>query len=248
MSNEAIDGKVVIITGASSGIGEETARYLADRGARVVLAARRLDRLQAIASDIKQSGGMALPLKMDVTVRQDVQGVVDKTLDKFGQIDVLINNAGLMSLAPLAEREVSAWEKMIDINIKGVLYGIEAVLPVFQSQDRGHFINLSSVAGKKVLAPGGVVYSGTKFAVSAISEGLRVEAGPAIRTTTISPGLVASELMHGSTHPESLATIKAFYEIAIPAVSVAKAIAYAIEQPADVDVNEIVVRPTAQEI
>ncbi len=159
----------------------------------------------------------------------------------------MINNAGLMAIAPMSEAKVEEWERMIDINIKGVLYGIAAALPVFQKQGAGHFINIASVAGVKVFSPGGTVYSGTKFAVRAISEGLRHEAGGAIRTTVISPGAVDSELKLGSSHAQSAKVVGEFYQQAIPADSVARAIAYAIEQPADVDINEIVLRPTVQE-
>jgi NADP-dependent 3-hydroxy acid dehydrogenase YdfG len=231
--NNNIEGKVVVITGASSGLGEATARHLAARGAAVVLGARRTDKLEAIAADIRAA--------------DQVQALVDAGVREFGRIDVLINNAGLMSIAPLAEVKVDEWDRMIDINIKGVLYGIAAALPVFQKQNSGHFINIASVAGIKVFSPGGTVYSGTKFAVRAISEGLRHEVGGAIRTTTIEPGAVDSELKHGSSHEQSAQFVGDFYKIAIPAASVARAIAYAIEQPADVDINEIVLRPTVQE-
>jgi NADP-dependent 3-hydroxy acid dehydrogenase YdfG len=245
--NNNIEGKVVVITGASSGLGEATARHLAARGAAVVLGARRTDKLEAIAADIRAAGGKALVQATDVTRRDQVQALVDAGVREFGRIDVLINNAGLMSIAPLAEVKVDEWDRMIDINIKGVLYGIAAALPVFQKQNSGHFINIASVAGIKVFSPGGTVYSGTKFAVRAISEGLRHEVGGAIRTTTIEPGAVDSELKHGSSHEQSAQFVGDFYKIAIPAASVARAIAYAIEQPADVDINEIVLRPTVQE-
>ncbi|SSQ43805.1 putative oxidoreductase [Acinetobacter baumannii] len=184
---------------------------------------------------------------MDITKPHEVQALIEKALSAFGQIDVLVNNAGLMSIAPLSELKVDEWDRMIDINIKGVLYGIAATLPVFQKQNFGHFINLASVAGLKVFSPGGTVYSGTKFAVRAISEGLRHEVGGTIRTTTIEPGAVESELKFGSSHKESSEFVTDFYKQAIPADSVARAIAYAIEQPADVDINEIVLRPTSQE-
>lgn len=242
-----IKDKVVVITGASSGLGEATARHLASRGAAVVLGARRLDRLEAIVSDIRAEDGKAEALTTDVTKPADVQALINKAIESFGRVDVLVNNAGFMAIAPLTERKVEEWDQMIDINIKGVLYGIAAALPVFESQGDGHFINLASVAGLKVFSPGGTVYSGTKFAVRAISDGLRHEVGGSIRTTTIEPGAVDSELKHGSSHEESSKFVAAFYEVAIPADSVARAIAYAIEQPADVDVNEIVLRPTAQE-
>ena len=242
-----IENKVVVITGASSGLGEATARLLAKKGAKVVLGARRIEKLEAIVQDIRAEGGQAEFIGMDITKPQEVQALIEKALSAFGQIDVLVNNAGLMSIAPLSELKVDEWDRMIDINIKGVLYGIAATLPVFQKQNFGHFINLASVAGIKVFSPGGTVYSGTKFAVRAIFEGLRHEVGGTIRTTTIEPGAVESELKFGSSHKESSEFVTDFYKQAIPADSVARAIAYAIEQPADVDINEIVLRPTSQE-
>ena len=202
---------------------------------------------QLIARDIRAGGGKADYLATDVSCAKDVEALVQKALAAFGRIDVLINNAGLMAIAPLSEVKVDEWERMIDINIKGVLYGIAAALPIFQKQGSGHFINVASVAGLKVFSPGGTVYSGTKFAVRAISEGLRHEVGGAIRTTTIEPGAIDSELKFGSSHEQSASFVKDFYKIAIPADAVARAIAYAIEQPADVDINEIVLRPTVQE-
>lgn len=242
-----IAGKVVVITGASSGLGEATARHLASRGAAVVLGARRIDKLEAIAGDIRQGGGQVEVLATDVTRAADVQALVDKAVERFGRVDVLVNNAGLMAIAPLAERKLDEWDRMIDINIKGLLYGVAAALPVFQRQGSGHFVNIASVAGIKVFSPGGTVYSGTKFAVRAISEGLRHEVGGTIRTTTIEPGAIDSELKLGSSHEQSASFVKEFYKIAIPAESIARAIAYAIEQPAEVDINEIVLRPTVQE-
>jgi NADP-dependent 3-hydroxy acid dehydrogenase YdfG len=242
-----IENKVVVITGASSGLGEATARHLAARGASVVLGARRADQLEKIAADIRAAGGKAEVLASDVTSREQVQALIDTAVRVFGRVDVLINNAGLMSIAPLDEVKVDEWDRMIDINVKGVLYGIAAALPQFRKQNSGHFINIASVAGVKVFSPGGTVYSGTKFAVRAISEGLRHEVGGSIRTTTIEPGAVDSELKHGSSHEQSSQFVKEFYKLAIPADSVARAIAYAIEQPADVDINEIVLRPTVQE-
>ncbi len=241
-----IEGKVVVITGGSSGLGEATARYLASKGAAVVLGARRLDKLEAIAADIRAEGGKAEVLATDVTRAGDVKALVTKAVETYGRIDVLINNAGIMPLAPLNEGKVDEWDQMIDINIKGVLYGIAAALPLFESQNSGHFINLASVAGLKV-SPGGAVYSGTKFAVRAITEGLRVEVGGNIRTTTITPGLIESELQFGSSHQAMSQFVQEVYKDAIPASSIARAVAYAIEQPADVDINEIVLRPTVQE-
>lgn len=242
-----IDKKVVVITGASSGLGEATALNLANKGAILVLSARRKDRLDKLAAQIVASGGQAIAVEADVTSKEDVQRVIDKAMEVFGRVDVMVNNAGLMSIAPLSLAKVDEWDRMIDINIKGVLYGIAAVLPVFERQQSGHFINIASVAGIKVFSPGGTVYSGTKFAVKAITEGLRHEVGPHIRTTTISPGAIDSELKHGSSHEDSSKFVIDFYQQAIPADSVARAIAYAIEQPANVDINEIVLRPTSQE-
>lgn len=245
--NNNIAGKVVVITGASSGLGEATARHLASLGAKVVLAARRVERLTQIANEITANGGQAIYQQVDVTKLDQLRALVDVTVKAFGRIDVLVNNAGLMAIAPLNAFKVDEWDRMIDINIKGVLYGIAAALPEFQKQNSGHFINIASVAGIKVFSPGGTVYSGTKFAVRAISEGLRHEVGGSIRTTTIEPGAVDSELKLGSSHEASANSVKDFYKIAIPASAVAKAIAYAIEQPAEVDINEIVLRPTVQE-
>lgn len=243
-----IAGKVVLITGASSGLGESTAELLAGRGAKLVLVARRADRLAALVERIRAAGGDAVYQVVDVTKAADLEQAVALATTTYGRLDVMINNAGLMSIAPMSERRVDEWDRMIDINIKGVLYGIAAALPVFEAQQSGHFINVSSVAGIKVFSPGGTVYSGTKFAVRAISEGLRHEVGGAIRTTTILPGAVESELKHGSGHSASAEFVQAFYQQnQIPADSVARAIAYAIEQPANVDINEIVLRPTVQE-
>ena len=243
-----IEGKVVVITGASSGLGESTARRLATLGATVVLGARRKDRLEAIVKDIQAAGGKALFVTADVTRQAEVDRLVQKAVDTYGGIDVLINNAGIMPIAPLALRKVSEWERMIDINVKGVLYGIAAALPHMQKQKSGHIINISSVAGIKVFAPGGSVYSATKFAVHALSEGLRMETRKDnIRVTIVSPGAVDSELKENTSDEQSAQNVKEFYKIAIPADSVARAIAYAIEQPADVEIDEIVLRPTVQE-
>lgn len=247
-SLDGIAGKVVLITGASSGLGESTAEVLARRGAKLVLVARRADKLSALVARIREAGGDAVFQVADVTKSADLQQAVALAVQTYGRLDVMVNNAGFMAIAPISELRVDEWDRMIDINIKGVLYGIAAALPVFTSQQSGHFINISSVAGIKVFSPGGTVYSGTKFAVRAISEGLRHEVGGAIRTTTILPGAVESELKHGSSHSASAEFVQAFYQQnEIPADSVARAIAYAIEQPANVDINEIVLRPTVQE-
>lgn len=243
--SEGIEGKIVLITGASSGIGAATARMLAAKGAHVAVAARRKDRLDGLVETIVSEGGLATAFAMDVTDRAQVLAVVDTIVADHGRIDVLINNAGLMPIRPMAEVNVDEWDAMIDVNLKGVLYGIAAALPHFIAQDSGHIINLSSVAGIKVFAPGGTVYSGTKFAVSAISEGLRQEIGARIRVTAIEPGAVDSDLKF-STTGGARDHVLSFYKEAIPAEAVARAIAFAIEQPAEVDVNEIVIRPTAQ--
>jgi len=244
--SEGIQGKVVLITGGGTGLGAETARYLASKGAAVAVAARRKDKLEQVVGQIIAAGGKARAYQLNVVQREQVQSVVDAVIADFGRLDVLINNAGLMPIRPMAEVNVDEWDAMIDVNLKGTLYGIAAALPVFLKQESGHIINLSSVAGTKVFAPGGTVYSGTKFAVHAISEGLRQEVGSKLRVTSIEPGAVESDLMLG-TSGTSQSAVADFYKAAIPASSVAKAIAFAIEQPADVDINEIVLRPTAQE-
>lgn len=212
-----------------------------------MLGARRGDLLEKIVKAITNNGGRAIYRKTDVTVKEQVAALVHHAVQTYGRIDVIINNAGLMPIAPMGEVRTDEWDKMIDINIKGVLYGIAAALPIFQQQGSGHFINLGSVAGINVFSPGGTVYSGAKYAVRAISDGLRQEVGGSIRTTTIEPGAIDSELKFSTSHAESAAIVKEFYKKAIPAVTIAKATAYAIEQPADVDVNEIVIRPTVQE-
>jgi NADP-dependent 3-hydroxy acid dehydrogenase YdfG len=240
-----IKGKVVAITGASSGIGEAAARLLAAAGAKVVLGARRADRLEAIAADIRSAKGEVDVHAIDVTRREDLAAFVKKAQDRFGRLDVLISNAGLMPLSPLDELKVDEWDRMIDVNIKGVLYGIAAALPVFRKQGSGHFINVSSVAGHRV-GPNGAVYSGTKFAVRAISEGLRQEVGASIRVTIISPGAVESELAETISSPDVKKRIQDYRKMAIPAEAIASAMAYAIGQPANVDVNEMLIRPTAQ--
>lgn len=244
--NDRIQGKVVVVTGASSGLGEATARHLAAQGAAVVLGARRSERIQALARELTDRGAKALALQTDVTKRDEVQRLVAAAVEVHGRVDVLLNNAGLMPSSPLERLAVDDWDRMIDVNIKGVLYGIAAVLPQMTRQKSGHIINVSSVAGLKVPA-GGTVYSATKHAVRAISEGLRQEVtGRNIRTTVICPGAVATELVDGMTDAEVQAGMRAFYQIAISPDAFARAVAYAIEQPADVDVNEVVFRPTGQ--
>ena len=242
-----IQNKVVIITGASSGLGEATAKRLAASGAKLMLAARREDRLKELVAAIAQTGGTATYLVTDVVDRAQVEALAKQTLSTYGRIDVLINNAGLMPLSPLDQIKVEEWDQMIDVNIKGVLYGIAAVLPTMRQQKSGHIINLSSVAGHKVF-PGAAVYCATKYAVRAISEGLRLESNGEIRSTNISPGAVATELTSTISDADTAASINALYEIAIDADAIARAIAYAIEQPGDVDVNEMIIRPTRQEL
>jgi len=239
--------KVVAITGASSGIGEATGRLLAGRGARVLLGARRMDRLETIRGAIQSTGGVAEIHPLDVTRRKSVEDFVKFAKQTFGRIDVMVNNAGIMPLSPMSQLKVDEWERMVDVNIKGVLYGIAAALPFFTEQGAGHFVNVSSVAGK-VVFPGSAVYSGTKFAVRAISEGLRMENLPGIRSTVIFPGIVVTELANSITDEQMARNIRERRDaFAISPDAIARAVAFAIEQPDDVDVNEIVVRPTKQD-
>ncbi|MEH1792452.1 MULTISPECIES: SDR family oxidoreductase [unclassified Nostoc] len=242
-----IQNKVVIITGASSGLGEATAKRLAASGAKLMLAARREDRLKDLVAEIAKLGGTATYRVTDVVDRSQVEALAKETLSTYSRIDVLINNAGLMPLSPLDQVKVEEWDRMIDVNIKGVLYGIAAVLPIMRQQKSGHIINLSSVAGHKVF-PGSAVYCATKYAVRAISEGLRLESNGEIRSTNISPGAVATELTTTISDKDTAAGINQLYAIAIDADAIARAIAYAIEQPDDVDVNEMIIRPTRQEL
>lgn len=245
MKNELI-GKVVAITGASSGIGKATALLLAERGAKVVLGARRLDELEAVATQITDMGGEVAFVRTDVKQRNDLSNLVTLACDRFGKLDVLFNNAGIAPNSLLEELCVEDWEAMIDVNIKGVLYGIAAALPVFRRQGFGHFINTASTAGFTT-RPTMSVYSGTKFAVRAISEGLRQEAGEKLRVTLITPGFVNTSLTDSMTNPEVKAEIvQAMDRIGISPDAIARAVAFAMEQPANVDVNEIVIRPTAQ--
>jgi NADP-dependent 3-hydroxy acid dehydrogenase YdfG len=244
-----VSGKVFVITGASSGLGAATARYLADRGATVVLGARRADRIKTLVDEIARTGGKASALVTDVTDAAQVQALVDTAVEKYGRVDVILNNAGVMPHSPLERRKIDDWDRTIDVNIKGVLYGIAAALPHMQRQKSGHFINVSSVAGHRV-GPGSAVYAATKTAVRVISEGLRQEVKPwNLRTTIISPGAVATELPTSITEADIAKGIGQFYEqYAIPADSFARAVAFAISQPEDVDINEILFRPTRQEL
>ncbi len=244
---ENVEGKVVLITGASSGIGEATARLLADEGAKVMLAARREERLQQLKQDIESKGGTAEYKVTDVTNRDEVMALGQATIDKFGGIDVLFNNAGLMPLSMMEKLHIDEWDRMIDVNIKGLLYAIAAVLPQMRKQNSGQVINVSSVAGHFVF-PGSAVYSGTKFAVWAISEGLRKEVGKDIRVCTISPGAIETELPTTITDGDIKQGMQDVLKLAIDPYSIARAVRHAIAEPADVDVNEIIVRPTAQEL
>jgi NADP-dependent 3-hydroxy acid dehydrogenase YdfG len=236
--------KVVLITGASSGIGEATARHLAACGMRVVLGARRTERLEALAADINAAGGVASVFALDVTRQDSMQRFVDFAVARHGRIDVLINNAGVMPLSKLEALKVAEWNQMIDVNIRGVLHGIAAALPLMQQQRGGQIINMASI-GAYTVSPTAAVYCATKFAVAAISEGLRQEVGGDIRVTVVSPGVVESELAESISDPAGREEMRGFRQISIKPEAIARAIRFAIEQPADVDVSEIIVRPTA---
>jgi NADP-dependent 3-hydroxy acid dehydrogenase YdfG len=241
-----IEGKVVAITGASSGIGEATAELLAGRGARVVLGARRAEPLEALARRIVGAGGEAAHRPTDVRRREDVAALVDLARERFGRLDVLISNAGVMPISPLDDLRVDDWDAMVDVNVKGVLHGIAAALPVFREQGTGHFVHTASTSGLKV-TPTMAVYAGTKFAVRAISEGLRQEAGKDLRVTVITPGMTRTNATTGMTDPAVQARIQEGLDAyGMEPEAIARSIAFAIEQPAGVDVGEIVVRPTAQ--
>lgn len=241
-----IKGKVIAITGASSGIGEAAAVRLAGHGAKLVLGARSADRLKDIVTRIESLGGEAVYASIDVTNREDLAHLVQLACERYGKLDVLINNAGVGPISPLDELRVEDWEAILDVNTKGVLYGIAAALPVFRMQNSGHFVNIASTAGLKTVV-NQAVYSGSKFAVRAISEGLRQEAGDRIRVTIISPGVVQTNFIDGIPNQEVKDQLTAVRDgLGLPPDAVARAIAFAIEQPAEVDINEIVIRPTAQ--
>jgi NADP-dependent 3-hydroxy acid dehydrogenase YdfG len=245
--SEPVKGKVIVITGASSGLGEAAARHLSAQGASLALGARRAGRIEALAAELTAGGGKALAVTTDVTHSDQVKRLVDTAVERYGHVDVMINNAGLMPHSPLERLKLDDWNRMIDVNVKGVLYGIAAALPHMIQRKSGHIVNVASVAGH-VVRPGGAVYSATKTAVRVISEGLRQEVKPHnIRTTVISPGAVASELPDSITEQDIAADVHKFYEdLAIPADSFARAVIFAISQPEDVDVNEILYRPTRQ--
>lgn len=235
--------RTILITGASSGIGEATARRLVAQGHRVLVGARRTERLQALTEQLRAAGGQIDHRALDVTDAADFQAFVEHAERTFGPVDVLINNAGVMPLSPLAALKLEEWNRMIDVNVRGVLHGIAAVLPGMEARGRGHVVNVASI-GAYAVVPTAAVYCATKYAVWAITEGLRKES-TAVRATTISPGVVESELADHITDESARAAMDDFRRIALQADAIARAIAYAIEQPDDVDVNEIIVRPLA---
>ena len=235
--------KVILITGASSGIGEGIARELGNAGAKVLLGARRLDRIEAIAAEIRGAGGVAQARELDVTSRLSMASFVQDALDKWGRVDVLINNAGIMPLSPLAAGKQDEWERMIDVNIKGVLWGIGAVLPVMEAQGSGQIINIGSI-GALAVVPTAAVYCASKFAVRAISDGLRQES-PTIRVTCVNPGVVESDLASTITHPQTRAAMDVYRSVALKPADIARAVRQVIEAPESVDTTEITIRPTA---
>ena len=239
----SIQGKAILITGGSSGIGEATAFLLARKGAKVVLGARRTDRLEKLTETIRHEGGSAEFCRLDVTSLKEMQAFAELGLRAYGRIDAIVNNAGVMPLSKLQELRIEEWNRMIDVNIRGVLHGIAAVLPIMQRQGFGQIVNISSIGGHAV-HPRAAVYSATKHAVIAISEGLRIE-NEKIRVTIISPGVVVSELAESISSEDAREAMQGFRQLAIPPEAVGRAIAFAIEQPDDVDVSEIIVRPTA---
>ncbi|WP_458121592.1 SDR family oxidoreductase [Paenibacillus sp. Z6-24] len=239
-----IHGKVVVITGASSGIGEATARLLAAKGAHVVMGARRTERMQSIAADIQAAGGSAAYHQLDVTRLEDMQAFIEFAVHTFGHVDVLLNNAGVMPLSFLEENKIDEWNRMIDVNIRGVLHGIAAGLPLMKQQEKGHFINIASIGAYSV-TPTAAVYCATKYAVKAITDGLRMETDGRIRVTLISPGVTESELADSISDEHARQAMQEYRSVAIPASAIAKAILYAIEQPDEVDVSEMVIRPAA---
>ncbi len=247
MTPDALRGKVIAITGASSGIGEATARLLAARGAKVALGARRTDRLDQVADELRADGASALVVTTDVTRREDLDRLVTRSVDEFGGLDVLVSNAGISAIGPIADGDLTGWSAMIDVNLRGVLHGIAAAMPVFRSQGRGHFVTTVSTAGLKVVPDMGV-YGATKNAVRTIMETLRQESTDGvIRTTSISPGYVRTELAASITDPAVRARIRSNMDaFALPPEAVARAIAFAIEQPDDVEIGDLTIRPTVQ--
>ena len=242
MSNN-VENKVVVITGASSGIGEATAKLLAENGAKVVLAARRTAKLHSIVAEIEAEGGTAACRAVDVTDADDVEALVYFAKTSYGRVDVMFNNAGVMPLSPLAELKIDEWNKMIDVNIRGVLNGIAATLPLFKEQGGGHIINTASI-GAHLVSPTAAVYCATKYAVWAISDGLRQESRD-IRVTMVSPGVTETELGNDITDDSAKGFLGEIRKTALSPISIAWSVLYAIAQPESVDVNEIIVRPTA---
>lgn len=240
-----IDGRVIAITGASSGMGEASARYLAARGAKVVLGARSEADLRRVVDDITTAGGDAAYVVTDVTRREDVAALTACATDRFGRLDVFVANAGAMPIGPMDDLALDDWELMVDVNVKGVLWGIAAALPIFRSQKSGHFIAVASTAARKTV-PNMAVYSGTKAAVVAICDGLRQELAGELRVTTLLPGYTATNFADHIRDAGIRAQVAAGGSIAMPAGTIAAAIAYAIEQPEYVNIGELVVRPTAQ--
>lgn len=237
--------KVVLITGASSGIGQATALRLAADGHHVVIGARREDRLTELADKIRANGGSVDAVRLDVTDRADVTTFVDDAVARHGRVDVIVNNAGVMPLSRLDSLLVDEWDRMLDVNVRGLLHGIAAALPVFQRQNGGHFVTVASIGAHQVV-PTGAVYCATKYAAWAITEGLRQEADPSIRVTTVSPGVVESELANTITEPGAQEMMRTYRAESIPPSAIADAIAYAINQPDNVDVNELIIRPARQ--
>ncbi|MFK0200574.1 SDR family oxidoreductase [Streptomyces lavendulae] len=244
MTDTTTVARAVAVTGASSGIGEAVARRLAADGYRVMLGARRTDRLERIAAEITEAGGEASFRRLDVTDAEDTRAFVDAALGSYGRLDALVNNAGLMPLSPLDALRTEDWDRMLDVNVRGVLHGIAAALPPMRAQGGGHIVNIASVGAYEV-SPTAAVYCATKFAVRAISEGLRQESAGGIRVTLVSPGVTESELADTITDPVAREAMKAYRAVALPASAIAGAVAYALAQPPEVDVNEIVVRPAA---
>ncbi|GAA2618473.1 SDR family oxidoreductase [Streptomyces vastus] len=244
----SLHGKIVAITGASGGIGEATARLLAQRGAAVVLAARRSERIDAIAQDIREEGGRAATCVVDVTRAEDLRRLVSTTIDQYGRIDVLVNNAGIAPISPLADLDTESWSAMIDVNLRGMLNGVAATLPVFREQGSGHLVSIVSVAGLNGASPSMAVYAATKNAVRTVHEGLRTESTDGVvRTTAISPGYIRTDLADSMADPHIREqTRKTMDAMGIPPAAVARAVAFAIEQPGDVEIGEINVRPTVQ--
>jgi NADP-dependent 3-hydroxy acid dehydrogenase YdfG len=243
----SLAGKVIAITGASSGIGEATARLLAERGATVALGARRMERLELLAGELRAHGTAVLVDSTDVTRREDVERLVSRTVDEFGRLDVLVSNAGISKIGPVGDVDVDGWSAMIDVNLRGVLHGIAAAMPVFRRQGSGHFVTTVSTAGLKIV-PDMAVYAATKNAVRTVMEALRQESTDGVvRTTSISPGYVRTELGDSIDDPALRARIsKGMDEFGLPAEAVARAIAFAIEQPHDVEIGDITIRPTVQ--